>query len=65
VGSAPPADEKRPEPGTFVVRWTEALHPDVVRAIKHLVEREKPVNARCMYDEPRLASERIQEEVKA
>jgi phage tail-like protein len=64
VGSVPPADEQRPEPGTFVVRWTEDLHPDVVRAVKHLVEREKPVNARCRYEEPKLAPEQVQDEVK-
>jgi phage tail-like protein len=64
VGSVPPADEERPDPGTFAVRWTEDLHPDVVRAIKHLVEREKPVNARCMYEEPKPAPERVQDEVK-
>ena len=63
VGSAPPDDDERPEPGTFVVRWTEHLHPDVVRAIKHLVEREKPVNARCRYEEPKLASEQMLDEV--
>lgn len=65
VGSLPPADRGRPEPGTFVVQWTEHLHPDVVRAVKHLVEREKPVNARCRYEEPRLSQEQVQAEVNA
>lgn len=65
VGSAPPDDDERPEPGTFVVHWTEHLHPDVVRAIKHLVEREKPVNARCIYEEPKLSPKRVPDEVNA
>ena len=64
IGSAPPVGE-RPEPGTFVVQWTEHLDPDVVRAVKHLVEREKPMNARCRYEEPKLAPEQVPDEVKA
>jgi phage tail-like protein len=64
VGSTPPAG-KRPEPGTFVVRWTEHLNADEVRAVKHLVEREKPVNARCRYEEPKLAPEQAPGEVTA
>lgn len=65
VGSAPPAGADQPEPGTFVVQWTEDLGPDVVRAVKHLVEREKPVNARCRYQEPKPAPEQVRDEVKA
>ena len=64
VGSAPPADAERPEPGTFVVQWTQRLDRDVVRSVKHLVEREKPVNATCRYEEPEPAPERVQHEVQ-
>lgn len=64
VGSAPPAGE-RPDPGTFVVQWSQDLHPDVVRAVKHLVEREKPVNARCRYVEPKLSPAHVHDEVRA
>ena len=64
VGSGPPADADPPEPGTFVVQWTQPLDPDVVRAVKHLVQREKPVNARCRYVEPKSALAEVQDEVK-
>jgi phage tail-like protein len=64
VGSAPPAEAEGPEPGTFIVQWTQLLEPDVVQAVKHLVEREKPVNARCTYEEPKPALAQVEGEVK-
>lgn len=64
VGSAPPVGV-RPDPGTFVVRWTQPLDRHVVRAVTHLVEREKPVNARCRYDGPILRAEQVRDEVTA
>lgn len=64
VGSAPPPESDRPEPGTFVVQWTQPLDPDVVRAVKHLVERERPVNARCRYEELQPTTEHVRDEVK-
>jgi phage tail-like protein len=63
VGSAPPADREDPGPGTFVVKWTQHLDRDVVRSVKHLVEREKPVNARCTYDEPTPARAQPKDQV--
>ncbi len=61
VGSAPPANGGRPEPGTFVVQWTQPLRRDVVRAVKHLVERERPVTATCTYEEPKPNVEQMHE----
>jgi len=65
VGSAPPANGERPEPGTFVVRWTQHLDRDVVRSVKHVVEREKPVNARCTFEEPKTTPAQVHGEVTA
>jgi phage tail-like protein len=64
LDSAAPAGE-RPEPGTFVVQWTEPFDRDEVRAIQHLVEREKPVNSRWTYLEPVLSPEQEPHEVNA
>jgi phage tail-like protein len=64
LDSAVPTGE-RPEPGTFVVQWTEHFDADEVRAIEHLVEREKPVNSRWTHPEPALSPEQELHEVNA
>ena len=66
VGSAPPPDAGvRPEPGTFVVQWTQPIDDDQVASIKRVVEREKPVNVRCHYQPPEPARAGEQVEVRA
>lgn len=66
VGSAPPPDHaERPEPGTFVVRWTEPIDDDRYAAIRRVVEREKPVNVKCHYQPPEQSREPVHAEVNA
>jgi phage tail-like protein len=66
VGSAPPPDAAdRPEPGTFVVHWTQPIDDDLLASIKRVVEREKPVNVRCEYQPPGQSREQVHVEVNA
>ena len=66
VGSAPPSDATdRPEPATFIVQWTKPIDEDRLASIKRVVEREKPVNVRCVYQPPEQSRERADVEVKA
>jgi phage tail-like protein len=63
--SVPPADAAgRPEPGTFVVRWTRHLDDEHEAAMRRLVEREKPVNTTCLYQPPEPARPPSQKEAK-
>jgi phage tail-like protein len=66
VGSATPPDAaERPEPGTFVVHWTQPIDEDRLAAVKRAVEREKPVNVRCDYQPPTPYLEQVHVEVNA
>lgn len=66
VGSAPPPDAAhRPESGTFVVHWTRPIDDDRLTAIKRVIEREKPVNVRCVYQPPEPSRQQMRAEVKA
>jgi phage tail-like protein len=66
VGSAPPADPAgRPESGTFVVHWTRPIDDDDLASVKRVIEREKPVNTRCVYQPPEPSRQQVRAEVKA
>jgi phage tail-like protein len=66
VGSAPPADHaERPEPRTFVLRWTQPIDEDRQAAVRRVVEREKPVNVTCHYQAPEHPREQVHTEVNA
>lgn len=66
VGSAPPADAGgRPEPGTFIVHWTRPIADEDLASMKRVVEREKPVNTRCVYQPPEPSRQDTHAEVKA
>jgi hypothetical protein len=66
VGSAPPPDvAQRPKPGTFVVHWTRPIDDDRLAAIERVIDREKPVNASCIYQPPEPAQQHVQAKVNA
>jgi phage tail-like protein len=66
VGSVPPADAAdRPQPGTFVVHWTQPLDEERLASIKRVVDREKPVNVRCDFQPPEQSLEQAHAAVNA